>query len=181
MADAIELEDTDDEGAAPVAEYAGIRKKPWLTGLPASSTLSVKDASESWFIYPDPETMRGQIRAAGPIRLRTIRVTRGDCEFLRTGEYFNDTAIDWWSELIFCRCIDSDACRERIHFFSSFFYRKLSTPETAVETSAAITGLPTTIDDMLLPVNVIHTGLDSWDDMLLPEEVFREKRKKTSL
>jgi Ulp1 family protease len=70
--------------------------------------------------------------------LRSIVITKGDLTRIQTGEYLNDTVIDWWLNVIFLRQTRGDADRARLHMFSSFLYKKMTLACRAVKRHGGI-------------------------------------------
>jgi sentrin-specific protease 7 len=131
-------EDSEAESDATITKHTAYKPKPdKRSGSRADAIDLVSDSSDSdsddsvvvsgGSAVPRDNVVRiskGDGTHSLPARLGTVPISNWDSECLQSGQYLNDTIIDWALKLRLLRGV-SEGTRKRVHVMSSLFLKEL--------------------------------------------------------
>lgn len=121
-----------------------VQKENKIKNVPLESKIQLKNKQEYQFFDDDEETGESHTIFMGPVEKLIvyppppakggISVTNEDLHCLSEGEFLNDVIIDFYLKYLVLEKLKKEDA-DRIHIFSSFFYKRLNQRERRNETT----------------------------------------------
>ncbi|XP_019585160.2 sentrin-specific protease 6 isoform X5 [Rhinolophus sinicus] len=121
-----------------------VQKENKIKNVPLESKIQLKNKQEYQFFDEDEETGESHTIFMGPVEKLIvyppppakggISVTNEDLHCLSEGEFLNDVIIDFYLKYLVLEKLKKEDA-DRIHIFSSFFYKRLNQRERRNETT----------------------------------------------
>ncbi|XP_054993209.1 sentrin-specific protease 6 isoform X1 [Sorex araneus] len=115
-----------------------VQKESKIKNVPLESKIQMKNKQEFQFFDDDEETGENHTIFIGPVEKLIvyppppakggISVTNEDLHCLNEGEFLNDVIIDFYLKYLVLEKLKKEEA-DRIHIFSSFFYKRLNQRE----------------------------------------------------